>query len=196
MQIYFHSRLWSYLPRVPILVEGTVYIYFFFIKSRCFRIFLWTTQRHSCVFNNSRSGQRSRFASLLLCDSLKHVCTCRTLTSHIQIVFTARSRCIWLMLLPFFPKGFLWPVTFPLALNLVLKSHTLSQRAHHLVFWMHLHRYVYDLLMPDLFIFIVSFQLIISIHLGNHFQVEQPDKMHIHIEIDILSSSAFPLCIL
>ncbi len=25
MQIYFHSRLWSYLPRVPILVEGTVY---------------------------------------------------------------------------------------------------------------------------------------------------------------------------
>ncbi len=27
MQIYFHSRLWSYLPRVPILVEGTVYIY-------------------------------------------------------------------------------------------------------------------------------------------------------------------------
>ncbi len=30
MQIYFHSRLWSYLPRVPILVEGTVYIYIFF----------------------------------------------------------------------------------------------------------------------------------------------------------------------
>ncbi len=26
MQIYFHSRLCSYLPRVPILVEGTVYI--------------------------------------------------------------------------------------------------------------------------------------------------------------------------
>ncbi len=25
MQIYFHSRLWSYLPRVPILVEDTVY---------------------------------------------------------------------------------------------------------------------------------------------------------------------------
>ncbi len=24
MQIYFHSRLWSYLPRVPILVEDTV----------------------------------------------------------------------------------------------------------------------------------------------------------------------------
>ncbi len=24
MQIYFHSRLWSYLPRVPILVEGTL----------------------------------------------------------------------------------------------------------------------------------------------------------------------------
>ncbi len=29
MQIYFHSRLWSYLPRVPILVEGTVYIYIY-----------------------------------------------------------------------------------------------------------------------------------------------------------------------
>ncbi len=26
MQIYFHSRLWSYLPRVPILVEDTVHI--------------------------------------------------------------------------------------------------------------------------------------------------------------------------
>ncbi len=46
MQIYFHSRLCSYLPRVPILVEGTVYIYiyiyiysgfaFFFIsKNHC-----------------------------------------------------------------------------------------------------------------------------------------------------------------
>ncbi len=27
MQIYFHSRLCSYLPRVPILVEGTVYLF-------------------------------------------------------------------------------------------------------------------------------------------------------------------------
>ncbi len=27
LQIYFHSRLWSYLPRVPILVEDTVYIF-------------------------------------------------------------------------------------------------------------------------------------------------------------------------
>ncbi len=27
MQIYFHSCLCSYLPRVPILVEDTVYIY-------------------------------------------------------------------------------------------------------------------------------------------------------------------------
>ncbi len=27
MQIYFHSRLCSYLPRVPILVEGTVCMY-------------------------------------------------------------------------------------------------------------------------------------------------------------------------
>ncbi len=29
MQIYFHSRLCSYLSRVPILVEGTVYIFTF-----------------------------------------------------------------------------------------------------------------------------------------------------------------------
>ncbi len=28
MQIYFHSRLCSYLPRVPILVEGTVHAVF------------------------------------------------------------------------------------------------------------------------------------------------------------------------
>ncbi len=27
MQIYFHSRLCSYFSRVPILVEGTVYIH-------------------------------------------------------------------------------------------------------------------------------------------------------------------------
>ncbi len=27
MQIYFHSRLCSYLSRVPILVEDTVYVY-------------------------------------------------------------------------------------------------------------------------------------------------------------------------
>ncbi len=29
MQIYFHSRLCSYLSRVPILVEGTVCIYIY-----------------------------------------------------------------------------------------------------------------------------------------------------------------------
>ncbi len=31
MQIYFHSRLWSYLPRVPILVEDTVYTVYIYI---------------------------------------------------------------------------------------------------------------------------------------------------------------------
>ncbi len=38
MQIYFHSRLCSYLPRVPILVEGTVYIYIYIVVffSVCF----------------------------------------------------------------------------------------------------------------------------------------------------------------
>ncbi len=34
MQIYFHSRLCSYLPRVPILVEGTVYIYIYIERER------------------------------------------------------------------------------------------------------------------------------------------------------------------
>ncbi len=29
MQIYFHSRLCSYLSRVPILVEGTVCVYIY-----------------------------------------------------------------------------------------------------------------------------------------------------------------------
>ncbi len=29
MQIYFHSHLCSYLLRVPILVEGTIYIYIY-----------------------------------------------------------------------------------------------------------------------------------------------------------------------
>ncbi len=48
MQIYFHSRLCSYLPRVPILVEGTVYIYIYiylrlqtlFLNFYCFSIAL------------------------------------------------------------------------------------------------------------------------------------------------------------
>ncbi len=31
MQIYFHSRLCSYLSRVPILVEDTVYIVYIYI---------------------------------------------------------------------------------------------------------------------------------------------------------------------
>ncbi len=34
MQIYFHSCLSSYLPRVPILVEGTVYLNIFFCVSQ------------------------------------------------------------------------------------------------------------------------------------------------------------------
>ncbi len=32
MQIYFHSRLCSYLSRVPILVEDTVYIFFMSVR--------------------------------------------------------------------------------------------------------------------------------------------------------------------
>ncbi len=33
MQIYFHSRLWSYLPRVPILVEGSVHMLGVLVRS-------------------------------------------------------------------------------------------------------------------------------------------------------------------
>ncbi len=33
MQIYFHNCFCSYLPRVPILVEGTVCIYIYIYKS-------------------------------------------------------------------------------------------------------------------------------------------------------------------
>ncbi len=40
MQIYFHSRLCSYLPRVLILVEGTVYIVLFFYI--CNQYFLYS----------------------------------------------------------------------------------------------------------------------------------------------------------
>ncbi len=42
MQIYFHRQLFSHLSRVPILVEGTVYIYKILYKyckaSKCYRI--------------------------------------------------------------------------------------------------------------------------------------------------------------
>ncbi len=42
MQIYFHSRLCSYLPRVPILVEGTVctWVFYYYIFSY-FVLFLY-----------------------------------------------------------------------------------------------------------------------------------------------------------
>ncbi len=38
MQIYFHSRLCSYLPRVPILVEGTVYDIVINVLHFCFEL--------------------------------------------------------------------------------------------------------------------------------------------------------------
>ncbi len=47
MQIYFHSRLCSYLPRVPILVEGTVCV--------CMHIYIYIyiyTHTHTQVHLN------------------------------------------------------------------------------------------------------------------------------------------------
>ncbi len=52
MQIYFHSRLWSYLPRVPILAEGTVYII-------CIYVYVCV-----CVCVYSLYIQKFRFSSI------------------------------------------------------------------------------------------------------------------------------------
>lgn len=99
------------------------------------------------------------FSSLLLFDFLKHVCTCWSFVLTICPVGTYDS-CYYF----FFFKGFLWLVIFQLGLNLVLKSHTQSLRAHHLVFWMHLHRYVWPAVVRFVFLLFLGFQSIISIH--------------------------------
>ncbi len=44
MQIYFHSRLWSYLPRVPILVEGFCGIVY---TQQCVKVY--SAHRGECV---------------------------------------------------------------------------------------------------------------------------------------------------
>ncbi len=44
MQIYFHSRLCSYLPRVPILVEGTVYSLYNHVVTVTHKIFFYYTE--------------------------------------------------------------------------------------------------------------------------------------------------------
>ncbi len=51
MQIYFHSRLCSYLPRVPILVERTVYIHIY--TDHSFRVFpcLQVLRMNGCMFS-------------------------------------------------------------------------------------------------------------------------------------------------
>ncbi len=41
MQIYFHRHIFSHLSRVPILVEGTVYIYILLIFNRLISIILY-----------------------------------------------------------------------------------------------------------------------------------------------------------
>ncbi len=48
MQIYFHSRLCSYLPRVPILVEGTVCVCMYV----CVHIYIYEVfaKTNNCIF--------------------------------------------------------------------------------------------------------------------------------------------------
>ncbi len=59
MQIYFHSRLCSYLSRVPILVEGTVYICYTFIMNRhtgykpSVKLSTHPQRQHDTVTNNA-----------------------------------------------------------------------------------------------------------------------------------------------
>ncbi len=55
MQIYFHSRLWSYLPRVPILGEGTVsninHFYDLFFKIKFSRFILCKGKEQPAYFS-------------------------------------------------------------------------------------------------------------------------------------------------
>ncbi len=69
MQIYFHSRLWSYLPRVPILVEGTVCMYL--------RLSTPKTQLISAIFQlwSLRHTYSSREMYVISCW-LKHLHHC------------------------------------------------------------------------------------------------------------------------
>ncbi len=48
MQIYFHSRLCSYLSRVPILVEDTVYIYIYIYIYMCVDVLMG--HRHLYIY--------------------------------------------------------------------------------------------------------------------------------------------------
>ncbi len=61
MQIYFHSRLWSYLPRVPILVEGTVYL-----KSS--EVIQCVRNRPKCIYRNSRPPPLLKYATVNVND--------------------------------------------------------------------------------------------------------------------------------
>ncbi len=62
MQIYFHSHLWSYLSRVPILVEDTVYVYMYiyiYIYTRAVQLIEFNYHAHlvskACFLISSRS---------------------------------------------------------------------------------------------------------------------------------------------
>ncbi len=72
MQIYFHSRLWSYLPRVPILVEGTVLsgvigINFVFLDM------LLYSQKHTAAHLHFVNQQGPRFQQKIFTVLLKKI---------------------------------------------------------------------------------------------------------------------------
>ncbi len=75
MQIYFHSRLCSYLPRVPILVEGTVYV----LCLKNVHLFIYV----SCLMNWSVEETKS-FVSIHSESVLRKITVTRQTTSYSQ----------------------------------------------------------------------------------------------------------------
>ncbi len=89
MQIYFHSRLCSYLPRVPILVEGTV--------PSCLptlKCVLW--RQHIPVFGHNQDKQLSLWRSHWITGSLKSFKRLIRLETKQATVFMKESLNHWL----------------------------------------------------------------------------------------------------
>ncbi len=69
MQIYFHSRLCSYLSRVPILVEGTIYIYIYIYIYIHIYIYIYTV--YTGASQKFRIWWKSSFFSCNLIQKVK-----------------------------------------------------------------------------------------------------------------------------